>query len=450
MAESALKKFLGVLLLTGLAIGASCVLRSPTRPSKREIGRLGTDAVSVFFTGSELGALKPCGCSGGQLGGLDRRSAVFNAVPEPKRLIVDTGSLVKGDSEQDLIKFNIIVQAYELLGYDVVSLSEKDIEIGGNLGLLDGPGSAFGIISGRKPADTDLPARFTKSLSLDGGPVAVTVAAFDAKSAPIERVGELFTPQPNRRAVGILVLNNCDPGIIDYIAKRVPDVHCIVCPSESDEPMIIGEADRRPLVFSVGRFGRHVCELQIGAGGTGPKLSFRAIKVKEDLPQDTALVKLYEDYQQIVRERNLLEEYPRFVLPGGLEYTGSASCRHCHEYAYEKWGTGAHAHAFATLERVGSQYDPECVVCHVVGMEYESGYVSEQKSEHLKNVGCEICHGPGSEHINTVGKAKPADPKSTCLDCHTPDHSGDYAGNERQKLEKIEHWREPNAAGNVK
>ena len=266
-----MKKVLGVLfsrkgrliVLTGLAIGTSCVLTEPTRPSKREIGRLGTDAVSVFFTGNELGALKPCGCSGGQLGGLDRRSAVFNTVPEQRRLIVDTGSLVKSDGEQDLIKFNIIVRAYDLLGYDVVSLSEKDIEIGNNLGLLAGPDSAFHIISGQKLADTDLPAKFTKSLSLGGRAVAVTVAAFDPESAAIERVGELFTPRPGQRAVGILVLSRCDPGIIDFIARSVSAVHCIVCPSESDEPMIIGEADGGPLVFSVGRFGRHICELQI-------------------------------------------------------------------------------------------------------------------------------------------------------------------------------------------
>jgi len=394
--------------------------------------------------------LKPCGCSGGQLGGLDRRSAVFNTVSEPKRLIVDTGSLVKSDSEQDLIKFNIIVQAFDLLGYDLVSLSEKDIETGGNLGLLDGSGWVFDIISSHKVAGPDLPAKFTKSLSLDGGPVAVTVAAFDTKSAAIEQVGELFAPQPGRRAVGILVLNHCDPGIIDFIARRVSQVHCIVCPSGSEEPMVIGEADGRPLVFSVGRYGRYVCELQIRAGQTGPKLSFRAIKVKEDLPQDIALVELYEDYQQIVKERDLLEKYPRFVLPGGVKYSGSQSCSTCHDYEYEKWSHNAHASAFATLERVGSQYDPECVICHVVGMKYQSGYISEQKSSHLKNVGCEICHGPGSEHVRTMGKTELAGPTSTCLDCHTPDHSSDYAGNEQQKLEKIKHWREPNAAGSVK
>jgi hypothetical protein len=83
-------------------------------------------------------------------------------------------------------------------------------------------------------------------------------------------------------------------------------------------------------------------------------------------------------------------------------------------------------------------------------MEYESGFTSEEKTGHLKNVGCENCHGPGSEHIRTLGTVKLTEPKSDCLSCHTPEHSGDYAGNEQEKLEKIVHWREPNTAGNVK
>ena len=194
-------------------------------------------------------------------------------MPEPKRLIVDTGSLVKSDGEQDLIKYSIILRAFDLLGYDLVSLSEKDIETGHNLGLLDGSGSVFDIISPHKTGGPDLPAKFTKSLALDGGDVDVTVAAFDPTSAPKERIAELFTPQPGRRAVGILILNRCDPEIIDFIARRVSAVHCVVCPSESDEPMLIGEEGDRPLVFSVGRYGRHVCELQIRAGRTGGNIS---------------------------------------------------------------------------------------------------------------------------------------------------------------------------------
>jgi hypothetical protein len=138
------------------------------------------------------------------------------------------------------------------------------------------------------------------------------------------------------------------------------------------------------------------------------------------------------------------------MLPDGLKYTGSASCKACHEYEYGKWSRNAHSRAYATLERAGTQFDPECAICHVVGMKYESGFVSEQKTSHFKNVGCENCHGAGSEHIRTLGQAGFVRPKSSCLDCHTPEHSSDYAGNERSFLEKITHWRELKADGNVK
>ena len=45
-------------------------------------------------------------------------------------------------------------------------------------------------------------------------------------------------------------------------------------------------------------------------------------------------------------------------------------------------------------------FDPECVVCHSVGFEYQSGFVDEKKTPLLKHVGCENCHGPGSGHVD--------------------------------------------------
>ena len=417
------------------------------------------DAVTVFFTGNMLGELKPCGCSGGQLGGLTRRATIFNRVSQDKRMIIDTGSLVEGQSEQDTIKFNITLQAYGLLDYDLVSLSEEDIEMGRNVGLLDDTGSLFNIISSKQSSDVDIPAKFTRSLLLRDKPVLVTVAAFDAKTTPIGQIGKLFASGVNpaqmdsKSKVNILILNHCDDAIIDFITKKVPVVDCIVRPSESDEPRVAGGLNNRPLVVSVGRFGRYVGGLQITESPAykgKPRLSFLTVPVTEELKEDESLVQLYKGYQQIVGERNLLEKYQRFILPDNLEYSGSESCKACHEYEYEKWSQKAHARAYATLERVGSQLDPECVTCHVVGMEYESGFVSEQKTSHMKNVGCENCHGPGSEHIRTEGDTALTEPKSGCIDCHTPDHSGEYAGNEGVFLEKIVHWREPSTSGSVK
>jgi len=428
-------------------------LRSPKRTPGYEKEPSIDDSLTVFLTGNELGALKPCGCSGGQLGGFDRRSAVLNTVPEDKRLIINTGSLVKSDSEQDLIKYHIIIQALQLLDYDLVSLGEQDIEIGSNLGLLEGIESAFNMISPHSTSEMNIPAKFTKKFSLKGRTVLSTVAAFDPELTPIEQIEELFDLPADVPTLNILILSNSDPETIRSIAKTAPFVDCVVCPSESDEPALIGNPNRRPLAFSIGRFGRYICGLKVTAParvGQRLRLAFKELPVEEDLPKDESLVKLYEDYQQIVKDRNLLEKHPRFALPNDLEYTGSKSCKACHGFEYETWNNNAHAKAFSTLEKAGSQFDPECVVCHVIGMDYESGFISQQETGHLINVGCENCHGPGSEHILANGVTELTEPKSTCIDCHTPEHSGDYAGNEKGFMEKIKHWREPNAAGNVK
>lgn len=412
----------------------------------------GGEEVVVFLTGNELGELKPCGCSGGQLGGLERRPAVFNAVPKASRLIIDTGGLVKSNSEQDLIKFNIIMQAFGLLGYDVVSLTDKDVETGKSLGLLGSHSSPCNIISSHGQDGANLPAKFTKRLHKRNAAVDVTVAVFDAESGQVDRIGGLFQSEQGPRNVNIVILNRCNAAIADSIANTITGVDCLVCPAEEDEPGVIGDPNRRPLVFSVGRFGRYISKLQIIDSGREDRLriTFSSVPVNEKLPQEKAIVELYRAYQQLVKESSLLEKLGRFSLQGGLKYSGSESCRSCHQFEYQAWSGQGHARAYATLEKVGSQFDPECVICHTVGMKYEGGFVSGEKTPHLNNVGCENCHGPGSEHIAGLGKTKTSEPKSQCLDCHTPQQSRDYAGNEQLYLEKIVHWQEPNAPGSVK
>jgi len=102
---------------------------------------------------------------------------------------------------------------------------------------------------------------------------------------------------------------------------------------------------------------------------------------------------------------------------------------------------------------VGSQYDPECIRCHVVGLEYETGFVSEKGHKDLRNVGCEVCHGPGSKHMMAILMAEEdtetSEPKSACIDCHTPEHSN-YEGREDEYLQKIVHWKEPKQDADVK
>ncbi|MHC4542776.1 MAG: hypothetical protein ACYS74_23865 [Planctomycetota bacterium] len=231
------------------------------------------ESLTVFFTGGTLGALKPCGCSGGQLGGFERRPAVLNTVPRQRRLVVDTGSFVASEAEQDLIKYMIIVQALRQLDYDLVSLGEKDIEIGTKLGELGGTELGFNLIGAHAGADMELPAKFTRTLSPGGKTVAVTIAALETESGSLDKIRELFSPQTGVQTLNILIVNRCDPGIAESVAAKVPSVDCIVCPSESDEPIIVSDPGEKPLVFSVGRFGRHVCGERRFAGELVQRLS---------------------------------------------------------------------------------------------------------------------------------------------------------------------------------
>jgi hypothetical protein len=63
---------------------------------------------------------------------------------------------------------------------------------------------------------------------------------------------------------------------------------------------------------------------------------------------------------------------PFLLNPKG--YTGSDVCGVCHELELESWHYTKHANAYDTLVTHGSERDPECVGCHVVGFDKPGGY----------------------------------------------------------------------------
>jgi hypothetical protein len=258
--------------------------------------------------------------------------------------------------------------------------------------------------------------------------------------------------RPNGPAVNIVLLNKGLSGLPSMVGKQVAGVHCIIGPSTSDEPQVLSRPGDMPLVCTVGRFGRYIGRLGVTfeQKTDRPIVHFESIPVQAKLPDDPALVQLYRQYQQLVSQSGLLESYPRVPLPAGLAFAGSMSCKPCHESAYEQWNTTAHARALAALKKAGSDRDPECVICHVIGMEYEGGFTTEEKTPHLAGVGCENCHGPGSQHILTSGQAATAQPKAACTKCHTPEQSSGFAGHEEEYMKKIAHWKERAATGKVK
>jgi hypothetical protein len=116
--------------------------------------------------------------------------------------------------------------------------------------------------------------------------------------------------------------------------------------------------------------------------------------------------------------------------PGTPTYVGMDECESCHQKAVAFWKTTVHARAWATLEKVGKQLDHDCTTCHVTGWG-EPGGATMAKTEGLRDVQCEVCHGPGSIHVDKLGKDNPRTIVKTpradrCGACHTPEHSDTF------------------------
>jgi hypothetical protein len=400
-------------------------------------------SVTVFLTGQELGRLKPCGCSGGQLGGLERRGAIIDQIPATRRLVINTGSVVPTDSDQDLIKFSVFFQAYQALRYDVVHLTDQDRQNGRATGLFQQSHDPIRFIGSQASPDMPLDSESEHSFLLGDSRLAIRIIAASQDTSLATNV--------NPSELRIFILNSPDPALVESVLQVADAWDCVILPSELDEPKIHDFPGEQALVLSIGRFGRFVGRLDIlpASNRRGFEFHFQGIKVSEELTKDPDLVELYKNYQAIVGHSDLLESFIRFPLAGTATYLGSAACKECHKETYDSWRKTKHGHAYATLEQAGSQRDPECVACHVIGMESEQGFINREQTPKLMDVGCEVCHGPGSEHVAAIGLVKTGHPKRACLHCHTPEHSGGFAGHEMEYMEKIRHWMEPNAKSNV-
>ena len=143
---------------------------------------------------------------------------------------------------------------------------------------------------------------------------------------------------------------------------------------------------------------------------------------------------------------------PRDVLPTNANYVGSDACRDCHEPEHTTWVASPHAQTLETLSRAGESDNADCLKCHTTGYGRPGGFPAAAAAEShadLARVGCESCHGPGSEHVkdgsDRIGSiVSLADKCDSCVilqicgGCH--DDAND-PGFEFEVLDKIEAQR---------
>jgi hypothetical protein len=393
--------------------------------------------VVLLFSGEVHGYLQPCGCSEPQYGGLERR---FNFMRDLTRergwpiVSVDLGDVAQRASPQALLKYRYTLEAMKRMRYTAVGVGQNEMA----LPLLDALGEfalnnpSPRVIAANLADKKDSFAGAVESYEIAGSPGIPRVGVVAAVGPSVARgvndpmvkfndVKKTLTellPQVQKKQCDILVL--LYQGSVEQAkqcAQAFPEFHVIQCLTREEEPPAQPERVGNTMIVEVGHKGRHIGLVGAyrGAQAGAPfELHYQLVQLGPEYktPQgkeaENPILALLENYGKEVRNRNYLAHYPKAAHPiqqqfKDAKYVGSEKCKKCHEESYKVWKASPHSRAYATLQDAKRpslrQYDGECVVCHVTGFEYVSGFTSEKQTPHLIDNGCENCHGPGSLHV---------------------------------------------------
>jgi hypothetical protein len=409
--------------------------------------------VALLLSAQQHGYLQPCGCTSPQYGGLARRYHFLQTLVKERGwnvVGVDAGDIAddpRHKTPQSHVKYSTSLKALKLMDYTAVSIGKNEMAlqlvdllsdfplnnpspkvVAANLlnrgkgqlfeptvasWQIAGKGGApkvgvFGIVApsvDKEVRDPDVSfAKDTRKV------VEQTLREVGARNADLVVMLYQGTPKEAKACAEFCrKLRDADP--------KIPEVNVVVCVSDGDTPPSVPEhvvADT--MIITLGHKGRYVGVVGASKKQGGFHLRYQLVSIgpeyetpkgKEDANPVMALM---EEYAKELRQGDYLAKFtknpsahPIQVALPGAEYVGSKECRGCHKHAYDVWAKSGHAHAYETLEKAtrpsNRQFDGECIVCHVTGFGYKTGFTDEKKTPFLKQVGCESCHGPGSEHI---------------------------------------------------
>jgi hypothetical protein len=396
----------------------------------------------LLLSGQQYGYLQPCGCSPIQYGGLERR---FNLIQQLKKdkdwpiVAVDLGDIPQPRGPQKLLKYVTCMEALKRLDYTAIGVGENEfmlplIEGLANFSLNNQINNVFQlphVLAGNllQPAN-EFPGAETVAFQEGGKGVpkigvtsVVAPSVAQAIKDPTVKIDSNALPrllkelQDKKAEFKVLLCQGTEQEARKY-ADSHPDFRVILHLSLEEEPPDKPTMVGNTMLVSVGHKGRYVGLVGVFPGnqpGQPYDLYYQLMKIgpeyKTPPGQDAAnpILALLEEYSQKVKNDNYLQHFAQTKHPIQIQfpdakYVGSEACKKCHPFAFQVWQKSKHAQGFNTLVAATRpklrQFDGECVVCHVIGFDYLTGYRNEQATPHLKDVGCESCHGPGSIHAD--------------------------------------------------
>jgi len=409
--------------------------------------------LTIIYSGNTLGELKPCGCTKEEdQGGFERRMTFLKEISSNTKniVLVDTGDSFKEPTKQGKIKARYIMQAISKLKYDAIIPGEKDLVYGEP--FINSGESIPWILSNAKLGEIDPPKVRIKKL--DNGLIVAILGLidpelyYDAKhsggiiSDPKESAEKLIaklkksrhpdiiillTHMKREKAISLLKLNGVDVVVNGHIESDTDTID--MTPIKKNGKVFIQPGPR----------GQKMGKLTIQIDKKFNKTFKNSIiRLDSKIKFDPEMIKWYDEYNNEIEEL-FFESMDRRKTQHDKKsvYASDQMCMTCHPKKHETWNKSRHGHAYETLKKINKAFDPECLKCHVTGLDRIGGFVSEVDTPELKNVQCEACHGPSLSHVKNFQIKPKADAQQACNLCHVKNHSPNF--NYSKYWPKIKH-----------
>jgi hypothetical protein len=439
------------------------------------MGMSSESAINIVFTGEENGYLEPCGCSKGELGGLPRRHTLINLLRRNKEncVLLSLGDISREVGRQDEIKMEITFKALDQMGYFAHNIGEKDINMGLELLSYLSQTSEVNFISSNivflnSPGLNVMPYAI-KEIEIGKTTMKIGILGIlspelidDSHQQNIEVMDPIVSLRNllsdlNGKTDILVLLSHAEIDDSIKLAETFPKLDLVISGHKVDEPALYLKRVNNTSVVPVGEKGKHLGVITFSPGhwqggeiknnkiympiskleyydmyryyGTGTQIEDPAIEIIqlderfENSPEIEGLLKIY---QQRLKDEELLKRVFKVDPPSSSAFIGNDDCAICHNKIFRHWAETRHASAYETLVRVEHEYDPECVSCHTIGLHYYTGFETVESTPKMKGVGCESCHGPGSNHKETQSKDYGSVSADNCVVCHEDEHSPNF------------------------
>ena len=424
---------LGVVCVLTLALVAGC-----------EPGKL-RNRPALLFCADDQGVLAACGCPSNPSGGLAKRTAMIEAYrrARPDCVVVDAGDVVPDYPHPVKVKY--VARVLARTGYDALGLGDQEFALGlDRLRELAQEYQLPFICANVRDASGDpaFPPHVIREVSGPKGSglrgrigIFAVIADRTYGWPPVEwRKGLAVEPPAEAARREVQALAGCDlivalahQPLADSrdLAAAVPGIDVIVCGHE-ETALPKGRRVGATLLASTGEAGRIFGALTLGWQPAGkPDLVLEMTELSAQAPDAKWVMDLYWQYVKEAKDK----PPPDWNLtPIPAAYDTADACGRCHPDEFKQWGKTRHARAYESIRKAGRQDDPECLLCHTLGLGREGGFVSMSRTPALGRVTCQACHVVTDDHVDKGVKPEPRININSrlCMSCHGPVQSPDF------------------------